>query len=317
MEAVSFVQKIQFFISFLILACAQQLNSLDQQTTLISSVIFIFLLGVPHGAIDHLLLKTGNSKLFKGKLFYIFYFASMLGIMALWYLLPVISLILFILISAYHFGESELYFLEEKKSTWFSIIIIILWGISILSAYLFHNYEATMALISSAEMLKEVPTIFSVKIAKYLFIVSTASMLLCYISLSLNKQFNKRLILKELVIFVIIHLIFFLLNPLIAFTSYFVVWHSLRVLSDELTYLKSETEDSYNIINFVKQLLPYTVMSVIGGALFIFLYSKFELNVSPFLLTVIFLSVLTFPHSIVMTVWYKSAVAKPRPLASK
>jgi len=314
---VSFVQKIQFFISFLILACAQQLNSLDQQTTLISSVIFIFLLGVPHGAIDHLLLKTGNSKLFKGKLFYIFYFASMLGMMALWYLLPVISLILFILISAYHFGESELYFLEEKKSTWFSIIIIILWGISILSAYLFHNYEATMALISSAEMLKEVPTIFSVKIAKYLFIVSTASMLLCYISLSLNKQFNKRLILKELVIFVIIHLIFFLLNPLIAFTSYFVVWHSLRVLSDELTYLKSETEDSYNIINFVKQLLPYTVMSVIGGALFIFLYSKFELNVSPFLLTVIFLSVLTFPHSIVMTVWYKSAVAKPRPLASK
>lgn len=313
----SFVQKIQFFISFLILACAQQLNSLDQQTTLISSVIFIFLLGVPHGAIDHLLLKTGNSKLFKGKLFYIFYFASMLGMMALWYLLPVISLILFILISAYHFGESELYFLEEKKSTWFSIIIIILWGISILSAYLFHNYEATMALISSAEMLKEVPTIFSVKIAKYLFIVSTASMLLCYISLSLNKQFNKRLILKELVIFVIIHLIFFLLNPLIAFTSYFVVWHSLRVLSDELTYLKSETEDSYNIINFVKQLLPYTVMSVIGGALFIFLYSKFELNVSPFLLTVIFLSVLTFPHSIVMTVWYKSAVAKPRPLASK
>jgi len=317
LEAVSFVQKIQFFISFLILACAQQLNSLDQQTTLISSVIFIFLLGVPHGAIDHLLLKTGNSKLFKGKLFYIFYFASMLGMMALWYLLPVISLILFILISAYHFGESELYFLEEKKSTWFSIIIIILWGISILSAYLFHNYEATMALISSAEMLKEVPTIFSVKIAKYLFIVSTASMLLCYISLSLNKQFNKRLILKELVIFVIIHLIFFLLNPLIAFTSYFVVWHSLRVLSDELTYLKSETEDSYNIINFVKQLLPYTVMSVIGGALFIFLYSKFELNVSPFLLTVIFLSVLTFPHSIVMTVWYKSAVAKPRPLASK
>ena len=72
--------------------------------------IFMFLLGIPHGAGDHLLIQ--KQKKDQGLSFSLFRFVgSYLGVMLLyavmWYYLPKISFVIFILISIFHFGDFE------------------------------------------------------------------------------------------------------------------------------------------------------------------------------------------------------------------
>jgi Brp/Blh family beta-carotene 15,15'-monooxygenase len=76
--------------------------------------ILMFVLGIPHGAGDHLVVKKWREA--HGMPFSILRFMGMyLGVMVLyallWYFLPALSFILFILISVFHFGD-----LEEKES---------------------------------------------------------------------------------------------------------------------------------------------------------------------------------------------------------
>jgi lycopene beta-cyclase len=98
-------------------------------------VIGLFTLGISHGAIDHLLDPT-VSKL----RFYLLYFIGLISFFALWLISPVLSLIVFILISADHFGESQFLRALKLSKNQFSIrILATIWGASVsLMAPLFH-----------------------------------------------------------------------------------------------------------------------------------------------------------------------------------
>ena len=72
--------------------------------------IFMFLLGIPHGAGDHLLIqkqKKDQGLSFSLLRFMGSYLAVMLLYGLMWYYFPKISFVIFILISIFHFGEFE------------------------------------------------------------------------------------------------------------------------------------------------------------------------------------------------------------------
>jgi lycopene beta-cyclase len=98
-------------------------------------VIGLFTLGISHGAIDHL-LNPGLSKL----RFYFFYFIGLISFFSLWLISPILSLIVFILISADHFGESQfLRALKLSKNQFKIRSLATIWGASVsLMAPLFH-----------------------------------------------------------------------------------------------------------------------------------------------------------------------------------
>jgi len=98
-------------------------------------VLGLFTLGISHGAIDHL-IGHGLS----GPRFYALYFAGLGSFFALWFISPVLSLVLFILISADHFGESQFLRALKLSQNHFSIRgLAILWGLAVsLMAPLFH-----------------------------------------------------------------------------------------------------------------------------------------------------------------------------------
>jgi Brp/Blh family beta-carotene 15,15'-monooxygenase len=77
----------------------------------------ILILGVSHGALDHLRGKKIFHPLLKKKwsvLFYPGYILLSLTVIFGWILFPVIALLLFLLVASYHFGEEDLRFFYQR-----------------------------------------------------------------------------------------------------------------------------------------------------------------------------------------------------------
>lgn len=98
--------------------------------------------GLPHGALDHLL----ESRNISGKISPLFV-AKYIGIMAiyfvLWWILPVLSFIIFILYSAFHFGQSDM---EEWKVRNQKNMKALLWGVLLLGMLLFPHMKEVAAI---------------------------------------------------------------------------------------------------------------------------------------------------------------------------
>ena len=74
------------------------------------ALISIIVFGIPHGGLDAAISrkKGWSATKINTVYFHIFYLILTLLIITLWYFLPLFSLILFLAISAFHFGYSDL-----------------------------------------------------------------------------------------------------------------------------------------------------------------------------------------------------------------
>jgi Brp/Blh family beta-carotene 15,15'-monooxygenase len=111
-------------------------------------------------------------------------------------------------------------------------------------------------------------------------------------------------LLIELLYFGLIHLAFFALPLLIGFTLYFILLHSIKVLKEEFVYLERK-EESMQLPQFLKLLLPLTLLALFGGGLLIIFLELNLINISYPLLFLILLSAITSPHSLVMERFYR------------
>ena len=89
----------------------------------------MFVIGIPHGALDHLTESLIKSQKITLK-FIIIYIAMMVPIFLLWYWNPTLALIFFVFYSAWHFGQTELNLGNKKSNFWifmgkFNIYILV------------------------------------------------------------------------------------------------------------------------------------------------------------------------------------------------
>ena len=92
---------------------------------------------------------------------------------------------------------------------------------------------------------------------------------------------------------------------LLSFSVYFVFWHSIPSILDQLNFLYEK--DNSGKIKYLLSSMPYWIMSIVG--LFGF-YFYFHTKPDTFLpLFFSFLAAITFPHTIVMG-WLK--IYKPK-----
>ncbi len=112
--------------------------------------IGLFLVGIPHGAMDH---KTGlfsNNK--KINLSFIFkYLGVMFMAYLVWLISPTVALVTFILYSAWHFGETDI---QEWKMN--SRFIGFIWGLLMFSA-LFFSHVSELNVILKALSVQQLP----------------------------------------------------------------------------------------------------------------------------------------------------------------
>ena len=284
-----------------------QFYSLSFSSQVFWSVALIALLGIPHGAIDHVLFEEKNreQKSNNGIGFYSFYFGLILLYFIAWIKISMWSLVLFLAISAYHFGQSQFSDLKNVERTKL-MLIFSGWGTSILSGLLWYNHAAVISLFQSSPDLTELLAIMDLEVLFMFFSGSTIFTFISILWLGFAKKIPLQRMTFELLTLLLIHLCFYTLPLLIAFTIYFTTLHSLAVMSEEFEFLKKKRVN-FSFLKFVKLLLPFTLLSIGGSFLIIVISRMGSLGVSDVLMVFILLSLVTLPHSIVMDKFYESA----------
>lgn len=263
------------------------------------SFTLILTLGIAHGSIDHLLFvdKRHSSK----NQFILFYLLILSANFALWFILPKFALYLFLLVSAYHFGQSQLIEFNINQKV-LSKAFYISWGSAIITALIAFNAEEINQLFMTHEGEQSFfpPILTDSPLICYSF---SALFILMGTFLVFKKTIELEQFLLELVQLTIILVSFYLFPVLIGFSLYFIILHSFRVLIQEYRFLK-RSRKTRGLMQFTQLLLPFTLISIGGLALTLGIIHLFEINISlPFLLLALTSSV-TLPHVFVMDIFY-------------
>ena len=276
-------------------------NSISIGNQLIGCLSLIILFGIPHGAIDNV-LSLSESNLSK-KSFYFLYLMSMMFYAALWFIIPIFSFVFFLLLSSYHFGESQLSNYNIKNI--FSKIIYFIWGIALMSTLFFYNSNELIILFNNFNDTSIFNIIFEYYLLDILFYFSNVSFILILIYLKIHNSISSEIFNSELFQIILLHITFFLFPVIISFTLYFVFLHSIKVLVQEYSYLEQKFY-GFTLIKFIRLLIPFTVIALFFFSLLIFISNYYKLNISLLLFSIIGISVITLPHSISMTNFYNN-----------
>ena len=104
-------------------------------------IIGLIAVGIPHGAVDHL-LETGNWDSKKAPYFILIYLLQASAMAFLWYLFPEMAIIIFLVYSSWHFGQAD------GKQWGFSPIVSFIWGAFLLFYILGTHLQESNAIIS-------------------------------------------------------------------------------------------------------------------------------------------------------------------------
>jgi len=262
-------------------------------------MVTVLTIGIPHGAIDHLVEERNrhaDKKRFLIGIFLVRYIALLFLFVLLWQA-PVFAFIFFILISAYHFGETDLYDIEGKL--FLKNILFLKYGLLIIAFMICSHLQEVIPLleIMGFDIKPEV------KAFAFSGYASTVVRIIAISAFFITSLVNAFLIKKSP--FTLARLVEVLLNVflvaslplLLAFTYYFGIWHSLLSLRNMHAHLKA---DGIKYKKFWKQalLLSLTALAFIAAAGFMLR----QMNSADGVTGTIFigLAVLTLPHMQVM-----------------
>jgi Brp/Blh family beta-carotene 15,15'-monooxygenase len=284
---------------YIILNLFQGFKHIDLNDQLIYSSFFILLIGIPHGAIDHILLfKKRKISQFK---FYVIYLGLIFLFLILWHLSVVYSLVLFLFISAFHFGESQFPYLKIRQL--FKNIFYFLWGISLLSTLIFYNIDELKSITLFFDDTLSLEQIYDLSRMTILFYSTNILTIISLVIFMFLERMNIERFFSEIFLLFLIHITFYLFPFIIGFTLYFVALHSLKVMNDEFIFLKNENQQ-FKLLDFIKLLVPYSILSIFFTTILLLLSYNNIIDYSVPLLSLMIISVITLPHAIVMNIFY-------------
>jgi Brp/Blh family beta-carotene 15,15'-monooxygenase len=248
-------------------------------------------IGIPHGAIDHLLLSPNINRTNLVR-FILKYLAIIIGYLAIWFLIPILALIAFIFMSAYHFGQSHFIKQPLKKLEGLTFISL---GSFFLSTILWGDFDYTSSILANITGVTQLKT-YGNGIISFTFILSTFLILI-------NFGLKSIWLLVEISL---LGVFLYHLPLLLGFIIYFGFWHSLPSMNEEFEALKGYLE-TQKIKSFIKKLLPFTLMSLAGISLILILFYKMLEADQLTLLFFILVSLISAPH-----IWYMNIFLEAR-----
>ena len=279
--------------------------SLADTSVNILCLFLILTIGMSHGSLDN---WKGNKllKIYKIKgsyIFYLIYILVALFVVALWLLLPSVTLMLFLMVASYHFGKEDSF---GDKYTYAGIepmsvikksdnLVFFLKGSIIVLAPLMFHFEETLSIFQTL-LVENINFFYSDHVRSFLgvlFLISFFAGLNLFI---------------ETVCIIALNIFF---SPLVAFTVYFCFLHSIRhlvSLAQDLEYEMDKKKEipkkifqiSINIRGaktLFRKILPLTLITAVIFILGVFLLTNYY-NINDAILKVIFIGLasLTFPH---------------------
>ncbi|HLO56350.1 MAG TPA: Brp/Blh family beta-carotene 15,15'-dioxygenase [Saprospiraceae bacterium] len=264
--------------------------------------ILLVTIGLPHGATDYLLFRRMHrSKLTKKQIFRFFaiYVTAVLGFLLFWLIFPLYSFIIFIVISAYHFGQSNWENIIIPKA--YSILINFFWGVfAIGGSVLWHWDESKMIIGQVIGFIPDLSLTLMANIQVSLVIINV----LIILFLKYHQKLNTLALLVEISKIIILSLLFYFTPMLVGFALYFALWHSLSSLKSQLSYYK-KLWPSFTIGDYYRQAAPYTILAVFGFIMMVIGHTYILPNVSMISTFLVFIACVTLPHIFVVDESYQ------------
>ena len=266
---------------------------------ILSPLLCLFLIlsiGVSHGSLDNIKGKK-LLKIFEFKniyIFYLIYILIALVVIILWTIIPSVSLIIFLIVAAFHFGKEDTQFLISENS-YLNQFLFFLKGLLVILAPMYFHFEETMSIFKLLLIDNE----FFYKILTFIEINNLILFGIVFSTLSNFLLFTKKFELKKFVIFLdyfSILIINYYFSPLVAFTIYFCFLHSIR---HSITLICELDRDNFKngFKIFIKKSIPLTALTAFFCLIGLyFLNNTYNLNSSILKVIFIGLASLTFPH---------------------
>ena len=228
------------------------------------AILMIVTIGVLHGACDITLInqKTNNINNSKKIMFIIFYLLIAFFAFLVVYNLPIIGFIGFLLISSYHFGEQHLH--ETILDSKFRFFHFITYGLLIFMLMIYNNKSFVV------KVLNEILEININNLPFDIFLFS--SLFLTFLFWSIDYKKLKSSIIKEILYLLLLFLLFYTSNLIVSFAVYFVLWHSIPSILDQINFLYNEISTK-SILLYLKNSGSYWIVSILG-LLFLFYYQN-------------------------------------------
>jgi Brp/Blh family beta-carotene 15,15'-monooxygenase len=290
------------FISCVLLSLPLVLSAgqISIETQLLICTPFILILGIPHGAIDNTLYLRNNT--ISNTAFISSYLVLIAANIAIWIFLPALAYLIFLLLSAYHFGQSQ-FSHHFSKTSIAEQALFLFWGGSLLTGFVYFNHAEISSIINNNIEFSVFRNIHGLDLTLYLLVALSTLTLFLLGVLFVRKLIKLEAILMEILVLLLVMASFYLMQLLIGFSLYFIILHSFKVLREEYNFLKKE-EITSSLFDFTKLIAPFTILSIFG-ILFLYGLIYFDfLGLSYGYGLLVIISSITLPHVFVMNRFY-------------
>jgi len=259
------------------------------------AIAAILLIGVPHGGLDGAVARRVGwpSGLIPWMLFHIIYLVMAASVAGLWWLYPLPSLIFFLIISALHFGSSDIRHISPPitKAAWLPLIAhgsLVVIAIPILQRA---AVEPLFAVLVGDEN-----SLWLLNHIDQLLLPWLVSLFAYAIYSLYQARWRKSLLSLTLLI-----ALAYLLPPLVSFALYFCLWHSRSHLQRIWRNIPTEQRQ-----RSAREAVIYSLLAYAAGAIYFLLQtnsgSASVSAVTPALLQLTFtgLAALTVPHMVLV-----------------
>lgn len=261
-------------------------------------LFLILIFGIFHGANDIVLINKSYKDL-KGKplkLLISIYLTIVLLFAVFFSFLPDIALFVFVLLSAYHFGEQHWHRILKTTKLLYKYVFEFVYGCVIFGLiFLFHQ----------AEVEQTVEDICGYKIS--LDILPILLMCLGFILLIFgfiifrSNRFFRSQITEQVLYLLVLTIIFKVTNLIFSFAIYFVLWHSIPSLYDQINFIYGRVTKN-NVLDYIKKAFLYWLVSIIGLLVFYWIFKDTKVFEA---LLFSFIAAITFPHVLVINKMFK------------
>jgi Brp/Blh family beta-carotene 15,15'-monooxygenase len=280
-------QNFMIFFTFFLLWVSIQFGELVED---ILAYILVISIGIIHGANDLLILSSKNKQ---RKAFLKnagIYLGIIMACICIYLISPFLAIVLFILLSAYHFGEEHLGD-TIILSTFFNTLYFLAYGLFIFSLLFYQSIEAV------DEIMIELTTTSFTKFQIEVTLIASAIVLIVgSLYLIVLKKNNFEIFLTELFYLGLLFLVFNTSSLILGFAIYFIFWHSIPSIIHQIEFIAGNLNKK-TVLFYVKKAMINWVISVLG----LFTLYQFIPEIDLFA-TVVFvlLFAVTAPHAWVM-----------------
>lgn len=290
---------IRILLTFFMLWLSNFITIENQQLV---GFVGISLLGIIHGANDLVLVKKIRGGIFeKNKpVDLIIYCCIVVLGMLFFYFFPAFGLFVFILISSYHFGNQHWKLQDQKTLKLVGHLFQGIYGFFVLGLLFTFHQQEVVAIIQ---------TITRTSFPGFMFLeitsVSGLLLVLLGILLALNNATFRSLLGINFFYLVVFTVLFYNAGLIWGFSMYFVLWHSIPSIQDQIKFLYG-IENRKNWIHYIRSSILYWSLAV-GSIAIAYVYIDNDT-----LFKAVFFSLMaaiTFPHTIIIA-WMQNTDTK-------